>query len=899
MTASQSRLLLIDGHSMAFRAFFALPAEKFSTDDGQVTNAVYGFASMLINLLRDEKPTHVAVAFDVSRRSFRTEEYAEYKDGRADTPEEFKSQIPIIQELLGVLGIKWLTKQNYEADDIIATLAAQGEQHGAHTLISSGDRDTIQLVNGAVTLLYPVKGVTDLARYTPDLVEAKYGVAPDRYRDLAALVGEKSDNLPGVPGVGPKTAAKWIVKYGSLDGLVEKIDEIGGKAGQNLRDHLDDVLRNHRLNGLVRDLELPEDIDGLAWEGWSVEETNELFDALQFRTLGERINASLGDKALGEAAPKRAAVDDLRAAKLEPGGMQAWLDAHQGDVAVAYTGTFESGAGSFDSIALAEGGEALWFDPSQLDAEDDKAWTRWLADGERGKFVHDVKGFNWGADAAGWPEPAGLKADTVIGAYLLKPEQRTYALGDLAMQYLGRELETTAQQSGEGTLVGLDAAMADDKSRFEADCAAAGIVADLAAAETERLAERQQARLAEEMEYPLTGVLARMEIVGIAADEGHFADIEASFAAKAKDATDEAHTIVGRQFNVGSPKQLQEILFEELKMPKTKRTKTGYTTNAEALQQLYTKTQHPLLAQLLRYRDVEKLKQIVATLRATIQPDGRIHTTFHQTVAATGRLSSSDPNLQNIPVRSEAGRDIRAGFVVSDGYESLMTMDYSQIEMRIMASLTGDEGLIDAFKSGEDIHRAVAAKVFGVAPAEVTAEHRRKIKAMSYGLAYGLSTYGLSQQLGISTEEAQQLANDYFDRFGKVRDYLHTVVEQARKTGYTETIMGRRRYFPDLTSDNRQRREMAERAALNAPIQGSAADIMKTAMLGVDRELRAHRLESRVILQVHDELVCEVAPGEAQQLERLVSEQMSGAAELAVPLTVSAGFGDSWEAAAH
>ncbi|WP_026923813.1 DNA polymerase I [Glycomyces arizonensis] len=899
MTASQSRLLLIDGHSMAYRAFFALPAEKFSTEDGQVTNAVYGFASMLINLLRDEKPTHIAVAFDVSRRSFRTEEYAEYKDGRAETPEEFKSQIPIIQELLDALGIAWLSKERYEADDIIATLATQGEAAGLHTLISSGDRDAIQLVNKAVTLLYPVKGVTDLARYTPELIEEKYGVAPGRYRDLAALVGEKSDNLPGVPGVGPKTAAKWIAKYGSLDGLVAKADEIGGKAGQSLRDHLDDVLRNHRLNGLVCDLDLPRDVDGLAWEGWSVEETNRLFDALQFRTLGERINTSLGDRALGGAAPVEAEVDHVHASRLEPGGMAAWLRSREGDVAIAYTGAFASGAGSFDSIALAEGGEALWFDPAQLDAEDERSWTDWLADAKRGKIVHDAKGFNWGADAAGWPEPAGLKADTVIAAYLLKPEQRTYALGDLAMQYLGRELDTTAQEHSEGTLVGLDAAMADDTSRFEADCAAASAVAALASTQAERLAERRQARLAEEMEYPLTGVLARMEITGIAADEGHFADIEASFAAQSKDATDAAHETVGRQFNVGSPKQLQEILFDELKMPKTKRTKTGYTTNAEALQQLYAKTQHPLLEQLLRFRDVEKLKQIVATLRATIQTDGRIHTTFHQTVAATGRLSSSDPNLQNIPVRSGAGRDIRAGFVVSGGFESLMTMDYSQIEMRIMASLTGDEVLIDAFKSGEDVHRVVAAKVFAVAPSQVTAEHRRKIKAMSYGLAYGLSTYGLSQQLGVSAEEAQQLSNEYFDRFGKVRTYLHTVVEQARKTGYTETIMGRRRYFPDLASDNRQRREMAERAALNAPIQGSAADIMKAAMLGVDRALREAKMDSRVLLQVHDELVCEVAPGEADRLEHLVREQMSGAAELAVPLTVSAGFGDSWEAAAH
>jgi DNA polymerase-1 len=854
---------------------------------------------MLINLLKAEEPTHVAVAFDLSRHSFRTDEYAAYKDGRSETPTEFKSQIPIIQQLLDAFGIKWLTKVNFEADDIIATLATRSEAAGFSTLISSGDRDAIQLVDETITLLYPVKGVTDLARYTPATVEAKYGVTPERYRDLAALVGEKSDNLPGVPGVGPKTAAKWIVKYGSLDGLIAKVDEITGKAGQSLRDHLDDVMRNYRINCLVRDLELESGIEDLEWEGWSVADTNELFDALQFRALGERLNTNLAAKAVGAAAVPVAEVDRVEAAALVPGGLATWLNAREGDVAVAYSGTFASGAGSFDSIALAEGGQALWFEPSQLDAEDEQSWADWLADPAKGKLVHDAKAFLWGADAAGWPEVLGIKADTVLGAYLLKPEQRSYSLGDLAMQFLGRELETPETPADDGALVGLDAAMNDDAAQLQADSAAAAAIGEIAAVQAERLEQRRQAKLADTIEYPLASVLARMEITGIAADEGHFADIEAGFAMQSKEATDRAHEIVGRPFNVGSPKQLQEILFDELNMPKTKRTKTGYTTNADALQQLFAKTGHPLLEQLLRYRDVEKLKQIVTTLRATIQTDGRIHTTFFQTVAATGRLSSTDPNLQNIPVRSEAGRAIRAGFVVSDGFESLMTIDYSQIEMRIMASLTGDEGLIDAFIAGEDIHRAVAAKVFSVDPAAVTAEHRRKIKAMSYGLAYGLSAYGLSQQLGITTQEAQQLSDDYFARFGKVRDYLHRVVEEARKTGYTETIMGRRRYFPDLTSDNRQLREIAERAALNAPIQGSAADIMKTAMLGVDRALRSSGLRSRVLLQVHDELVCEVAPGEADRLESLVREQMSNAAELAVPLTVSAGFGASWEAAAH
>ncbi|MFC4336947.1 DNA polymerase I [Salininema proteolyticum] len=898
MSTEKTRLLLIDGHSMAYRAFFALPADRFATAGGQVTNAIYGFTSMLMKLLATERPTHIAVAFDLSRQTFRTAEYPEYKAGRAKTPDEFKSQVPLIQELLGAMGIAWLTKEDYEADDIIATLAREGREAGAEVLISSGDRDSLQLVTPDSTVLYPGRKVDELKRYTPEAVEEKYGIRPDQYRIVAALVGEKADNLPGVPGVGEKTAAKWINKYGSLEGIMDNLDAIGGKVGEKLRDHIGDVERNYRLNRLLDDLELDAGLGDLAWEGWDSASVNDLFDQLEFRALGKRLTEQLGDKAIGDPTAKNAEpAREYETTVVEADGLAAWLDAAEGPVAISYSGEFAAGSGSIDSIALACGDRVAWADPTQFTPADDKAWAAFLSDADRPKHVHGAKNLLWGASAAGWPALEGMADDVLLAAYLLKPEQRNFGLPELTEQYLSRELVTAPPQE-EGVLDGLDEGDPVQQRR-DRDTAGAVAVADLAEQLGQRLADYHQEKLAQTIEYPLAGVLARMEEIGIAADDGHFADQESSFAGQAKDASDRAWEIVGREFNMRSPKQLQEILFEELEMPKTKRTKTGYTTDADALQGLYAKTGHPLLEQLLRFRDVEKLKQIVATLRSTVQADGRIHTTFHQTVAATGRLSSSDPNLQNIPVRSDAGRAIRSGFVVGEGYDELMTIDYSQIEMRIMASLSGDEALMDAFRSGEDIHKAVAAKVFDTTPDKVSGEQRSRIKATSYGLAYGLSAYGLSQQLDVSVDEATQLREDYFQRFGKVRDYLENVVAEARETGYTETIMGRRRYFPDLGSTNRQRREMAERAALNAPIQGSAADIMKKAMLDVDSAIREAGLSSRVLLQVHDELVCEIAPGERTRFEKIVRERMEDAADLPVPLTVSAGFGQSWEAAAH
>jgi len=903
-SGTRPRLLLLDGHSLAYRAFFALPVENFSTTTGQVTNAVYGFTSMLINVLRDEAPTAVAVAFDVSRQTFRSETYAEYKANRSTSPSEFSGQVGLIKEVLTAMRIPFLEVEGFEADDIIATLSTQAEAAGFDVVVMSGDRDCFQLVTDAVTLLYPVRGVSEVKRMTPAEVEAKYGVTPQRYPDLAALVGESSDNLPGIPGVGPKTAAKWINEYDGLDGVVAHADRIKGKAGEGLRAHVDQVLVNRQLGGLVRDLALPLRPADLAWQTWDREAVHQLFDNLEFRVLRERLFSTL-------AAPEPEAQGgfDVQATRLASGAVAEWFERFAtGPVGVHVVGSWAGGRGDARGIAVAsaadgEAGEgadaetpsvAAYVDLEDASPDDLEAVREWLADVDRPKVLHDAKGPMGALGERGLPL-LGLVGDTALAAYLCRPDQRSYDLADLSLRHLHRELRAETEDTGQLTLeVGDDA-----PDEVEGAMIRARAVSELWAALGPELHERNAERLLAELELPLVPVLQRMEHAGIAVDTGSLSDLEAHFAAAVAEAAKEAFAVIGKEINLGSPKQLQVVLFDELGMPKTKRTKTGYTTDADALADLHVKTEHPFLLHLLRHRDASRLRQTVEGLLKSVADDGRIHTTYQQTIAATGRLSSTDPNLQNIPIRTEEGRRIRETFVVGPGYESLMTADYSQIEMRIMAHLSGDDGLIEAFRSGEDLHRFVGGRVFSVPPAEVTPAMRSKIKAMSYGLAYGLSAFGLSRQLNIPAEEARALMDEYFERFGGVRDYLRSVVDTARRTGYTETISGRRRYLPDLTSDNRQRREGAERMALNAPIQGSAADIIKIAMLGVERSLRDEGLASRMLLQVHDELVIEVAAGERDAVERAVRAAMAGAADLSVPLDVSVGVGRSWHEAAH
>ncbi|MEV4255641.1 DNA polymerase I [Spirillospora sp. NPDC049652] len=886
------RLLLLDGHSLAYRAFFALPVENFNTSDGQPTNAVYGFTSMLINVLRDEQPTHIAVAFDRSEPTFRHEQYVEYKAGRQKTPDEFRSQVSLIFEVLDALRIPRMSVAGFEADDIIATLATRASALDMRTLVVTGDRDAFQLVDDKVTVLYPIRGVSELARMDPAAVEAKYGVPPQRYRELAALVGESSDNLPGVPGVGPKTAAKWLAKYGDLDTLVARVDEIKGKAGDNLREHLAGVLRNQQINKLDCDVALDLTPDRLTMGQWDREEIHTLFDSLQFRVLRERLYASLTT-----AEPEADEGFDVELDTLEPGALATWLEANApaGErTGLAVTGTWGRGTGEITALAVASRkGPAVHLDPAQLVEDDERALAAWLADASRPKAVHDVKGPMLALAARGLALE-GVTTDTALAAYLALPGQRTFDLADLVLRYLHRELTNETEDSGQLTLDG-----SGEQEAAQDLAVRARAVAELADVLDADLERRGATRLLNDVELPLTRVLADMERAGIAVDADNLASLSASLGGQVKEQEQAAHDAVGHEFNLGSPKQVQQVLFDELGLPKTKRTKTGYTTDSEALTGLLAKEGHPVLERILRWREVAKLKSIVDSLIPMLDDAGRIHTTFNQMVAATGRLSSTDPNLQNIPIRTAEGRQIREAFVVGAGYESLLTADYSQIELRIMAHLSGDEALLEAFNSGADFHTITASRVFGLPPEQIGTELRARIKAMNYGLAYGLSAYGLSQQLRIPVDEARHLMDEYFEQFGGVRDYLANVVDQARRDGYTETILGRRRYLPDLNSDNRQRREMAERMALNAPIQGSAADIVKVASLNVDRALRERGMRSRMLLQVHDELVIEVAPGELDGLTSLVAEQMAGAYDLRAPLSVSMGTGRTWQDAAH
>lgn len=858
------RLLLIDGHSMAYRAFYALPAENFTTASGQHTNAIYGFATMLLSLLSSEKPTHVAVAFDVSRKTFRSEIFPEYKANRAKTPDEFRSQMSYLHELVTAFGITQFEVEGYEADDILATIAKRAEKEGAEVLICTGDRDSFQLVNGMTTVLYPKRGVSDLARMTPEAVQEKYGMTPTQYPDFAALRGDPSDNLPSIPGVGEKTAAKWVVEYGSLQELLSNVDKVGGKVGQSLRDSIDNVIRNRELTQLIAEVPLDLSIDALAWVGVDENLTNPLFDRLEFKTLKDRMKPILIKSASKIAEPEfQLFADEMSEGVLTPTELDLKIKAHNSTIAIAFALEEEK----LHRYAVAFSKEEVFLVHSSTMGD-------WAFDSRISKIAHDAKSLSRNNGLV------GVEFDTSLAAYLVNPGVRAQELKDLQERW------------GDGSAINFSSAEQELLTSARA-------LFTLRDSLTRELKERNLWDLFVDMELPVAALLAKMESIGIAVDRKELEKLAAFFEGEVTRETKAAHGSVGHEFNVASPKQLQVVLFDELNLPKTKKIKTGYTTDAESLDWLHQKSGHPVLTSLLRIRETKKLGSTVEGLIAEIAKDGRIHTHFQQTVAATGRLSSTGPNLQNIPVRTEEGRTIRNCFVAGKGYVGLLTADYSQIEMRIMAHLSNDEKLLKAFESGEDLHATVAAQIFGVAPHDVDPEMRRQIKAMSYGLAYGLSSYGLSAQLDISPPAAQDLMDKYFERFGGIRDYLKVVVEDARKVGYTETIMGRRRYLPDLMHDNRQRREVAERMALNAPIQGSAADIIKLAMLKVQAAIENENLSSRLLLQIHDELIVEVVKGEEEKITTLVKREMGAAYPLKAPLDVNAGLGLTWHEAAH
>ena len=861
-TEDRPTLLLLDGHSLAFRAFYALPAQNFSTTGGQHTNAVYGFLGMFLGLMENEKPTHVGAAFDLSGPTFREESFPAYKAQRPATPDEFKGQIGLIRRAMEALGVETLDKESYEADDIIATLATKGQEAGMRVLICTGDRDALQLVNEDVTVLYTLKGVSELHRFTPDAVEEKYGVTPTQYPDLAALRGDTSDNMPGVPGVGPKTAQKWITQYGSLDGVIDAMDDIKGKVGESLRENIDNVKLAREITEMVRDLDVVDTMDQLRPAHVDANEALQVFEELQFgATLRNRAFRTLGVE-FEDTAQVPISVEDIK-----PGKLAAWLKKRDA-VAVEVVN---------EQIAILDKDNVgVVLDLAGLDPKDDAALTSWLADPEKRKWLHDAKQTYHQLQVFGM-ELDGVEHDTSLAAYLLRPDVRTGELSDVLQRHAGRELAESA-----------------------APVERAQAVIELVRTLNPELDAAGQSALYFDLEVPLSLILARMEHVGITADRELLEDLSQDYGAKLEEEIAAAREIAGDpKLNLSSPKQLQKVLFEDFDLPKTKKTKTGYSTAAGELEKLAAQSNHPFLAHLMAHREYQKMKSTIDGLVEAIKDDGRIHTTFNQKGSATGRLSSSDPNLQNIPVRTEAGRRIRSAFLVGEGYETLLTADYSQIEMRVMAHLSEDAGLIEAYQSGEDLHNYVGSRVFDVPVDEVSAELRRKVKALSYGLVYGLSAFGLSQQLKISAGEAKGIMENYFERFGGVKRYLDHVVEVAREDGYTQTLFGRRRYLPELGSSNRVARENAERAALNAPIQGTAADIIKIAMLRVDDALRAGDYSSRVLLQVHDELVVEVAPGELEQVTELVEREMDAAAQLRVPLDVSAGTGDNWDLAAH
>lgn len=877
--------MLIDGHSMAFRAFYALPTEKFTTSTGQATNAIYGFLSMLATLLHDEQPTHVAVAFDVGRTTFRTEMFPDYKAQRDETPPEFISQIPILKNLLAALGITTIEKPNYEADDIIATLATTAQPLGFETLIVTGDRDSLQLVNNTTTVLYPMKGVSVIHRFTPQAVQDKYGLTPEQYPDFAALRGDPSDNLPSIPKVGEKTATKWIVQHGNLTNLLNNADTIKGVVGTNLRERIDQVKLNRQLTEMVKNLDLTHTPPELKLQPVNTKTLTEDFNNLEFgTTLRTKILKARGVTVDTTATPPQTptTVDTIGVAK--------WLKQHPTEaMAVHITGRGTPATGDAESFAIIDQNHhAIAGNFADLNPKDDKALADYLQSTQP-KFLHDAK-TTYHMLAGRGITLGGIAHDTALAAYLLNPGQRTYDLKTTYQRHLHRTLEIT--ETGQLSLL--------DITNTNTLITAAAAILELAATLPTKLATINELELYLDLELPLTTILAEMEATGIAVDIPTLEEQLDTFTNLVIQEETAARTIAGDpNLLLTSPKQLQVVLFETLGLPKTKKIKTGYSTAAKEIETLAANHPHEFLNHLLAHREYQKMKTTLEGLIKAVGDDGRIHTTFQQTMTSTGRLSSTDPNLQNIPIRTPAGKKIRSAFTVGTNYETLLTADYSQIEMRVMAHLSNDPGLITAYNNGEDLHNYVGAKVFDVPPSGVTPELRRKVKALSYGLVYGLSAFGLSQQLNIPAGEAKQIMENYFHRFGGVKHYLDTVVTQARKDGYTATLFDRRRYLPELTSTNRATRENAERAALNAPIQGTAADIIKIAMLRIHHQLKKTNAKSRVLLQVHDELVVEIAPGELTTVKKLIEHEMDNAITLKVPLEVSTGHGPNWDAAAH
>ena len=890
-------LMLIDGNSLTYRAFFALPTDM-ATASGQVTNAVFGFTSMLVNLLRDQKPDHLAVVFDRSEPTFRHEALSTYKGNRDATPDLLRQQMGIVREVVETLRVPVLDLVGFEADDIIATLATAAEARGDNVIIVTGDRDSYQLVHDPhIKVLYNKRGVSDYALYDEAGILERTGVKPTDYVHYAALRGDPSDNLPGVPGVGEKTAAKLINQYGGIDGIYEHLDELTPKLRQNLAENEDKARMNIDLMTLRHDAPVTVDPDELQIGNFDLAEVRQLFDFLEFRQLFDRLIGVLGvanDSAEAVSASVLEAERTDVSTQKDATALFGELAKISTPLAAAGAWAGDEGRSEFEGLALvtdAAMGEVAWISAETLAAPKVAAAAAALfADGGRPVVAHDAKALMRGLDTCGI-DLRSLALDTMIAAYLLDPAEPRYSLEPLLDRYADARLPQDDDQ-GEGQL---DFGGADTSALAQRASRRALGVNALVDPLQESLVARGLADLNTDIEVPLVRVLARMEILGVGVDEGELRKLRDQLVSRCDELRALIWADAGEEFNVNSTVKLREILFEKLELTPQKKTKTGYSTDAATLEKLLG--EHPIIEHLLGYREVEKLRSTYGEgLLTEIAADGRIHATFNQTVARTGRLSSDAPNLHNIPVCSELGREFRKAFVPAKGY-TLLIADYNQIELRCIAHLAEDPGLIGAFESGQDIHNATAARVFDVDPKTVTIEQRSKAKMVSYGLAYGMEAFGLAQRLGVPIGEAQQILDAYFVAFPAVHDYMERTVAEAREKGYTETLFGRRRQIPELASDNFRIRQAGERQAMNAGIQGLAADIFKVALIRLDRALDAAGSTSRLILQVHDEVICEVPPADLDAVTAIVLEAMSGAFDLRVPLEVNLSHGDSWAAA--
>jgi DNA polymerase-1 len=891
-----AKLMLVDGNSLTYRAFFALPTD-ITLASGQVTNAVYGFTSMLLNLVRDHQPEGIGVAFDRPEPTFRHERIADYKAGRSAAPDILRQQMGLVRQVVETLRIPIIEAPGFEADDILATLATQARDQGDEVLIVTGDRDAYQLVEDPlIRVIYNRRGVSDYADYDEAGIEERTGVPPKLYTQYAALRGDPSDNLPGVPGVGEKTAAKLITTYGGIDGIYEHLDEQTPKLRANLGDHEHQVRQNADVMVLLRDVPLEIGPDGLRLEPFDREEVRKLFDFLEFRTLQERLAEAFGDT---DGALAVSAVEVLEAEVTEvdaPKGAVALLTQLRASTTpLAVEGAWDGPEGRSPLVGLAfvvdaDEGETRWIPRDVLDdAKVRDALRALVGEGGRPIASHSAKPLMRALLGQLDADLVTLHLDTMLAAYLLDPAESRYLLSDLLLRYAGLELPIGAGAASDELQLDLSGdAVSPALEAARRALAVARLVEPISAA----LDAQGLSALYDDIEIPLVHVLARMEDAGVGVDAAELKHLNDTLAAECTELTQRIWEDAGEEFNVNSTLKLREILFDRLGLQPQKKTKTGYSTDAASLEKLAG--QHPIIEHLLRYREVEKLRSTYGEgLLAEVQADGRIHATFNQTVARTGRLSSDAPNLHNIPVRSELGREFRKAFIPASGCE-LLIADYNQIELRCIAHLAEDPGLITAFETGQDIHNATAARVFDVAPDKVTIEQRSKAKMVSYGLAYGMESYGLGQRLNIPTNEAQVILDAYFEAFPNVKAYMERTVAEARERGYTETLFGRRRMIPELSSGNFRIRQAGERQAMNAGIQGLAADIFKVALVRLDTAIDQQELESRIILQVHDEVLLEVPPAEHDRAAELTAAVMAGAAELRVPLAVNLAFGATW-----